>query len=334
MTEQVRQRLFGYQHAFDDPVVAVLSGVIFGILALAGLVIAWLSLAGRLKPELRQELIRRTAAWAVMAPLVIGPVLLGAAWTIGLVVVLSLLCYREFARATGFFREKRMSFLVVLGIVLIGLATLDHWYNLFVALTSLVAISMAAIAITADRPKGYIQRIGLAFLSFLLFGVCLGHLAYFANDWHYRGIVMLLLTTAAMNDVFAFLVGKSVGGPKLAPNTSPNKTVSGSLGALVLTTGLFAVLGHFVFRYSVLDTPLHLIAMGVIVSVAGQMGDLMISSCKRDIGIKDMGTTIPGHGGILDRCNSLLLVSPALFHYIGYFLGVGLDQPTRIFTGP
>jgi len=76
-----------------------------------------------------------------------------------------------------------------------------------------------------------------------------------------------------------------------------------------------------------------LIGLGLIVSVAGQFGDLMVSSIKRDIGIKDMGASIPGHGGLLDRFDSMLLVAPAVFHYIAFFRGFGLDQPTRIFTG-
>ena len=93
------------------------------------------------------------------------------------------------------------------------------------------------------------------------------------------------------------------------------------------------MLFHFVFQDTVLDRPVHLVTLGIIISVAGQLGDLMISSIKRDLGIKDTGVALPGHGGWLDRFDSLLLVGPAVFHYVGYFLGFGLDQPVRILSG-
>jgi phosphatidate cytidylyltransferase len=76
-----------------------------------------------------------------------------------------------------------------------------------------------------------------------------------------------------------------------------------------------------------------LLLFGVLVSVAGQCGDLMLSSIKRDIGIKDMGAVLPGHGGILDRFNSLLLVAPAVFHLVHYLVGLGAGQPVRVITG-
>jgi phosphatidate cytidylyltransferase len=67
--------------------------------------------------------------------------------------------------------------------------------------------------------------------------------------------------------------------------------------------------------------------------VGAQAGDLMLSSIKRDIGIKDMGAILPGHGGVLDRFNSLLLVAPAAFHFIQFFVGFGMGQPARLITG-
>jgi phosphatidate cytidylyltransferase len=136
----------------------------------------------------------------------------------------------------------------------------------------------------------------------------------------------------ALNDVAAFTWGKLIGGRKLLPATSPNKTVSGALGAFATTTALVAAVGGMIFAGTPLGSPVLLVGLGAIVSFAGQCGDLMLSSIKRDLGIKDMGVTIPGHGGILDRFNSLLLVAPAAFHYIGYFVGWGLDQPVRLIT--
>jgi phosphatidate cytidylyltransferase len=105
------------------------------------------------------------------------------------------------------------------------------------------------------------------------------------------------------------------------------------VGALILTTMLTALLAHFVFRGTPVDHPANLIVLGLIISIAGQFGDLMLSSIKRDLGIKDMDAIIPGHGGLLDRFDSLVLAAPAIFHFVGYFNGFGLEQYSSIFTG-
>jgi phosphatidate cytidylyltransferase len=321
-------------HAFDHPVTVWITAGIGAALVLALLVIAILSAVGAVKDPFRKELWKRTLAWAVMAPLMVGPVLLGPAWTIVAIAVLSLACYSEFARATGLFREKLVSTVVVLGILAVNFAALDHWYRLFVALFPLAMIAIASVAILPDSPKGYLQRVALGVLAFMLFGSSLAHVSYMANDGNYRPIVLLLLLGVQLNDVFAFISGKLLGRRKIVPNTSPNKTVAGHLGALVLTTPLVATIAHFIFRGTPLDRPFLLILLGAIVSVSGQLGDLMLSSIKRDLGIKDMGVIIPGHGGVLDRVNSILLAAPAVFHFLNYFVNLGLDQPARILTGP
>jgi phosphatidate cytidylyltransferase len=117
------------------------------------------------------------------------------------------------------------------------------------------------------------------------------------------------------------------------PNTSPNKTVGGAFGAIILTTPLVAVIGHFIWTNTALDNPICLIGLGIIVSIVGQFGDLMLSAIKRDLGLKDTAKLIPGHGGLLDRFDSLILVAPAVFHYVNYFVGFGAGQPQRIFSG-
>ena len=333
MSPETLERLFGWRHAFDHPVTVWIVAGVGVILVLSFVVILALRASPRVSPDLKRELLKRYLAWLVIVPAVILPILLGAAWTIAGVALLSLLCFWEFARSTGLFRDRMTTSVVVIGILLLTLAVFDHWYHLFVALFPLTMGLIAAAAILRDEPKGYLQRVALGVFGFALFGGAMSHLGYMANDVNYRPILLLVIAATQLNDVFAFVVGKSLGRRPLAPHTSPNKTVEGSLGAVLLTTPLAAILAHYIFKGTPVDTPVRLALLGLIISVVGQLGDLMVSSIKRDLGIKDMGAAIPGHGGILDRCNSLLLVAPAVFHYIGYYVGFGLDQPKSIITG-
>ena len=319
--------------AFSHPATQGIVIAAAAVLLLAVLIITGLAITRRASPALIRELWLRTGSWGVLLPLMLGPVLLGRVWTIGMVTVLGLFCLREYDRATGLFRETMIAATIVVGVLAMNAAALDAWYGLFMALIPLTVGVLSIVSIPLDRPAGYVQRTGLAVFAFMLFGAGLAHLSYMANDRNYRPIVLMLLTTVALNDVFAFTFGKLIGGRKLLPATSPNKTVSGAVGALVATSVLVALIASIIFTDTVLDHWVLLLGLGAIVSIGGQAGDLMLSSIKRDLGIKDMGVAIPGHGGLLDRYNSLLLVAPAVFHYINYYVGVGLDQPTRIYTG-
>jgi phosphatidate cytidylyltransferase len=328
-----RGRLFGWRHAFDHPVTVVLLIGVAAILLAAPLILVVLCRTGIVGPGQRRELWQRYWSWLVLVPVLGVPVLLGAAWTIAAVALLSLFCYREYARATGLFREKFISLLVVLGILAVSFTEFDNWFRLFEALFPFVTGLIAALAVLADRPQGYIQRVALGLFGFTLLGAALGHLGYLANDSNYRPLVLLVLVAVELNDVLAYLSGKTFGRRKLAPHTSPGKTIAGAVGALAFTTPLVAFGVHFIYPGTAIDTPVRLAVLGALVSALGQLGDLVISSIKRDLGLKDIGAVIPGHGGLLDRFDSLLLVAPAVFHYVNYFVGVGIDQPICILTG-
>lgn len=332
LSPQTRARWFGYEQAFEHPVTFWATVAMAVVLLVTPIVIYLLGRMERISAGTRTELFRRYATWLVITPVLLIPILLGALWTILGVTALSLLCYREYARATGLFREKLVSLLVTLGILAVNFAVLDHWYGFFQALTPLGVVTIAALSILVDRPQGYIQRVALGVFGFTLFGTCLAHLGYIANDANYRPVLILIFLSVELNDIFAYMVGKTLGRRKLMPDTSPNKTVAGALGALVLTIVLVMLLGSAVFAGTKMDSPWLLGGLGAIISVAGQLGDLMLSSIKRDLGLKDMGVMLPGHGGLLDRFDSLILVAPAAFHYIGYILGFGLDQQVRILT--
>lgn len=328
------ERLFDPSLVFDSPITVVLVGLVASLIVL-GLVVPGILLRfGRIDASLRDEVVLRCQSWVVLAILIGVPVLAGAAWTIFGLFALAVLCYAEFARTTGLFREYRVSAAVLVSITLVFFAVIDHWYGLYAAAIALGPPVIAATAITADRPTGYLQRVALAVFAFLFIGVGLSHLAYFANDADYRPILLTLFVAVQLNDVFAFVCGKAFGKRKLLPTTSPGKTWAGAIGAVVLTTALIYVIGGVYLPDGFSRYAPHLLGLGVLVSVSGQLGDLMLSSVKRDVGLKDMGSTIPGHGGLLDRFDSLLLTGPAVFHYIAYFRGVGENQLPHVITGP
>ena len=323
-------RLFDPRPAWDD-------GFVVGVtLASVGLLVMLPLIAMALKGKTRQDVLERWRGWLVLAPLIILPILLGAAWVFLAATALALLCYREFARATGLFRARLVSAAVAIASLATFFAAADNYYAFFVALWPLSIGLIALAGLATDSPQGFIQRVGLAVLAYMLFGAGLGHLAFFANDANYRPILLWLILSVELNDIFAFTTGKTLGpltgGRKLAPNTSPNKTLAGGLGALVLTTAVAAGLGRIVWMGTPLAAWPHLLVMGLMIAILGQAGDLLLSSVKRDLGIKDFAHTFRGHGGLLDRFDSLMLVLPAIFHYVHYVRGVADGQAQRIFT--
>src|SRR5262245_52242418 len=136
-----KTRLWGWNTALDSGFVrgALVS---LGIILVAVPLIIWLlKVAGKSDADRQKELWARYFSWLIFIPLMIGPVLLGAGWTIAAISLMSILCYREFSRATGLFRHRSISFLVVLGIFAITFAIADHWYGFFVALPALTTAS-------------------------------------------------------------------------------------------------------------------------------------------------------------------------------------------------
>jgi phosphatidate cytidylyltransferase len=145
-----------------------------------------------------------------------------------------------------------------------------------------------------------------------------GHLAFLANATNAYGYLLYVLFATEINDVAAFTCGRLFGRRPFRSNISPKKTWEGALGALAVSMAL-----PWAMRFSFPDFgPTQLVLTGLIVGVGGQLGDLAISVIKRDIGIKDMGEGIPGHGGVLDRIDSLIYVAPLFFHMAGYFYGL------------
>ena len=157
------------------PVSFWVSASIAAVLAITPLLFLLLEKADKLTPALRTDVWMRYKSWLVLAPLMVIPLLAGRLPAILGVGVLAALCYREFARATGLFRERLVSALVALGILLATFAIADNWLGLFDALMSLIVCAIVIFSLFSDQPKGYIQRVALGVLAFMFFGVSLGH---------------------------------------------------------------------------------------------------------------------------------------------------------------
>ena len=147
-------RLFEFANAFEHPVTLWISIATASVVVTALLLVLVLFKAGILGKAQGKELTQRCVTWVVLLPLLFGPILACAAFTMVMVLVLSLLCFREYSRVTGLFRERTISGMVVVGILLMTFSIVDNWYRLFVALFPLMVVLIAATATAADRPEG------------------------------------------------------------------------------------------------------------------------------------------------------------------------------------
>ncbi len=148
--------------------------------------------------------------------------------------------------------------------------------------------------------------------GFLYVPLLLGHLVLMRELPHGIQWIFLLLLLVMSGDTGAYYVGRSLGRRKLYPLVSPNKSVEGALGGLGGSLlGALVAGGTFFPELTVADCFLTALVIGPL----GQMGDLFESLLKRSFGVKDSGTIIPGHGGILDRLDSILFAAPALYYY-------------------
>ena len=133
-----------------------------------------------------------------------------------------------------------------------------------------------------------------------------------------RGLIFFLLVTIWLGDTAAYLFGKRFGRHKLRPTISPGKTIEGTIAGIVF--GTLGGLGVWsLFLQDVLSIP-HTLILGVLLGIVGQLGDLSESIIKRSADVKDSGALIPGHGGLLDRCDSLIFSAPTLYYYFAYLV--------------
>ena len=310
------------QAALHDPVFRAYLLIVPATLALGGAVLGFLSWG--LKKELG-PIWKTYRSWLVMAAIGLLVVFAGHMAVIGGVTLLSILGFKEFARASGLYRDWWMTGAVYAGIFAVGVASFmpqprgqepgSGWYGLFVAVPVFAIAVILVIPILRNRARGELQKMSLSIVGFIYIGWMFGHLGFLANAVNAYGFLCYVIFATELNDVSAFTFGRLFGRHPLRSEISPNKTWEGALGALTVSMILPWLL-RFSFPFF---GATQLILTGLIVGIGGLLGDLSISVIKRDIGTKDMGAAIPGHGGILDRIDSLVYVAPLFMHMAGYY---------------
>jgi len=305
--------------ALQSPVFLFYLALAVGLLVVAGVILA------ALKWGLRKNVGHAWTAycaWLFMVPLLLLVFFLGREAAIVFLTLVAIFGFKEFARVSGLYEDWIITGAVYLGISATGIVSLmadpadgqPGWYGLFMALPVFVIAAILVIPVARNRAQGQLPLLALAIFGFVYFGWMFGHLAYLANSTHAYSYLGYLVVAVELNDVAAYTCGKLFGRHLLRSNISPKKTWEGAIGALAVSCLLpWAVLFTFP-QFDARDCLL----VGLIVGIGGQLGDLVVSVIKRGLRIKDMGATIPGHGGILDRIDSLIYVAPLFFHYIRY----------------
>jgi phosphatidate cytidylyltransferase len=311
--------------AIHDAKLAWLYGGVLFLLVVSTLIGRWLK--RRRKSEASRATIEnvnaRIRAWWKMCAIFALAILVGRVGSLILFGLISFLALREYMTLVptrrGDHRTLFWSFFVIMPLqyFLIGI----QWYGFFAIMIPVLAFVYVPtrIAIAGDTAH-FLERAAKIQFGIMVCAYCLSHApallllkipGYEGQD---ARLLLYLVIVDQMSDVLQFVWGKLIGRNKIAWRVSPNKTWEGFFGGILSATALGAALW-----WATPFTPLQSAGMSFTICILGFCGGLVMSAIKRDIGIKDFGRVIEGHGGILDRIDSLCFAAPIFFHLVRYY---------------
>ncbi|MBA4240131.1 MAG: phosphatidate cytidylyltransferase [Sphingobacteriaceae bacterium] len=300
-------------HQIDSNVLSFIL-ILFSVLSFASaLFFVW----GKLKPEANlKELKTRCKSWWIMSTVFLIATVFSTKISYVAFALLSFVALRELLTILKLRQEDRSAMLLCYLAIPIQYFFTYQGYLIaslvFIPVFMFVALPFRLVLV--GQTEGIIQSMAVipATLMIALFG--LSHLGLLLSIPGGRGLLFFLVFIVEMNDVFQFVWGKLLGKHKILPKVSPNKTWEGFIGGVLSTT----VLG-FALKFLTPCTTSQIIIISFLTANAGFIGDVIISSVKRDLHLKDTSTAIPGHGGVLDRIDSLVVAVPVFFHLVYFF---------------
>ena len=296
-----------------EPQIAWVLGGILALLLIASAATALLS--RRYPAHDYTELRQRVRSWWVMAGVFTTALLLSRLVSLGFFALLSFLALKEYLSLIPTRRADRRILLwaylcIPLQYFWIGV----EWYGMFLIFIPVYAfLYLPFRMVLIGETRGFLRAAGTLHWGLMTMVFCLSHLAALlvlpptpGNPAGGAGLVLFLVILTQLNDVAQYPWGKALGQRRVLPRVSPNKTWAGLLGGLGTTT-LLALLLHPLLTPL---TSLQALSGGLLIGLSGFIGDVTVSALKRDIGVKDSSDLIPGHGGILDRIDSLTAAAP------------------------
>ena len=305
------------------------------LIALVVASISWRVLRSRHPAKDYSELRLRIRTWWAIVGLFGMAIVLNRHASLIFLAFVSFLALKEYLSLIPTRRaDHRVLFLAYLAIPLQYLWIQWEWYGMFIVFVPVyMFLLLPTRMVMIGETDGFLRAIGTLHWGLMTTVFSLSHAAMlivikpavagrFAPVWPSEvctqypgpGLLVLLVLLTQGNDVAQYIWGKTLGRRKVVPKVSPGKTIGGLLGGVATTILLATVLGP---KLTFLDWPRAMMA-GAVIGLGGFAGDVSISALKRDLGVKDSGSMLPGHGGILDRVDSLTYTAPLFFHFVYY----------------
>lgn len=307
--------------SLSNPVHATLLAI-FGILILATAIISFMRRGE--DEEKHKELADRVKSWWFMVTIFSVAMLTSPLISIFFFALLSFLAFKEYISIIPLRRaDRRVLFWAYLTIPIQYAFVADNWYGMFIVFIPVwVFFLLPFRLILAQQMEGFLTSVtaiswGLMITVFAIShaGMLIQFPATPESAAGGAGLIMFLAILNQGNDVAQYVWGKIFGKHKILPAVSPKKTWEGFIGGAMTTMIVAIILAPVLTPFSLTFS----IFIGLGIAVTGFIGDVTFSALKRDMGIKDTGSLIPGHGGILDRIDSLSLTAPLFFHVVRYF---------------